>query len=175
MANLKKRSPTSAAVQKNAIDQATLLLKQLPEKPKEVWSLREAIEKLKDTITAALHKGYSYEEVSAMLTEKGVKISASSLKSYLAATKKDKSAGRTRKTRTPRAKKAVAEPVAVAALPVATASAGASTKEPKKRGPRAGSVQPKATAAKAKPTSKKTETKTAAKPTSTRTRKKNPA
>lgn len=90
MTTTKKRLPGSVIVQQTAIEQATSLLEQLPEKPKEVWSLREAIDLLQDSITTALHRGYSHEEVATMLADKGIKISVSSLKRYLAATKKDK-------------------------------------------------------------------------------------
>ncbi|MGG6294341.1 hypothetical protein ACQ4M4_07960 [Leptolyngbya sp. AN02str] len=97
----RRRSPSSTAVTKDSIEQAAEFLKDLPEKPKELWSLREAIDQLQDTIKSALDRGYSHEEVSAMLTEQGIKISPSSLKSYLAATNREKSAGgTTRKRRT---------------------------------------------------------------------------
>ena len=90
MATTKRRSPTSTLVSKSAISQASTILEDLPEKPKEIWSLREAIELLKDPITAALDRGYSYPEVSKMLSERGVEISASTLKYYLSAARKEK-------------------------------------------------------------------------------------
>lgn len=90
MATTKRRSPTSTLVSKSAISQASTVLEDLPEKPKEIWSLREAIELLKDPITAALDRGYSYPEVSKMLSERGVEISASTLKYYLSAARKEK-------------------------------------------------------------------------------------
>jgi hypothetical protein len=90
MVTTKRRSPTSTLVSKSAISQASTILEDLPEKPKEIWSLREAIELLKDPITAALDRGYSYPEVSKMLSERGVEISASTLKYYLSAARKEK-------------------------------------------------------------------------------------
>lgn len=90
MVTTKRRSPTSTLVSKGAIDQASSVLEELPEKPKEIWSLREAIDLLKDQISAALDRGYSYAEVSKMLTEKGVEISPSTLKYYLSSARKDK-------------------------------------------------------------------------------------
>lgn len=88
MAKASKRLPSSVSVSKSALDSATLTLQDLPEKPKENWSLREAVSVLQESISAALSKGYSYEEVAKMLTTKGVDISASSLKSYLSAAKR---------------------------------------------------------------------------------------
>lgn len=64
------------------------MLRDLPDKPRESWSLREAIHLLKDTIYGALDRGYSYEEVADLLSDRGIKISPSSLKSYLASSRK---------------------------------------------------------------------------------------
>jgi hypothetical protein len=99
MATTKRRSPTSTLVSKSAISQASSILEDLPEKPKEIWSLREAIELLKDPITAALDRGYSYPEVSKMLSERGVEISASTLKYYLSAARKEKDPNKPRTRR----------------------------------------------------------------------------
>lgn len=85
-----KRPPASVHVPKTAIEQATLALQDLPEKPRDSWSLREAIDVMHDVIAAALDKGYSYEEIAAMLSERGVEIRASSLKRYFAAARKEK-------------------------------------------------------------------------------------
>lgn len=90
MVRANKRLPSSVSVSKSALDSATSTLQGLPEKPKENWSLREAVSVLQESISAALSKGYSYEEVAKMLSEKSVEISASSLKSYLSAAKRQK-------------------------------------------------------------------------------------
>ncbi len=90
MATTKRRSPTSTLVSKGAISSASSILDGLPEKPKEIWSLREAIDLLKEPISAALDRGYSYAEVSKMLTEKGVEISPSTLKYYLSSARREK-------------------------------------------------------------------------------------
>ncbi len=90
MATTKRRSPTSTLVSKAAISSASSILEELPEKPKEIWSLREAIDLLKEPISAALDRGYSYAEVSKMLTEKGVEISPSTLKYYLSSARREK-------------------------------------------------------------------------------------
>ncbi len=102
MITTKKRLPGSATVQQTAIQQATSLLDQLPEKPKEIWTLKEAIDLLQDSITTALKRGYNYEEVAAMLADQGIQISVSSLKRYLASTKKEKAMSEVVKLRRPR-------------------------------------------------------------------------
>jgi hypothetical protein len=89
MVATKRRSPTSTLVSKDSINGASNALKELPEKPKEIWSLREAISLLKDQIIAALDRGYSYTEVSEMLSSKGVEISPSTLKYYLSSARKE--------------------------------------------------------------------------------------
>ena len=152
----RRRPSSSVSVQKHSIHQATQHLAQLPEKPRDAWSLREAIEQLKDPIDGALGRGYTHEEIAGMLSEKGVKISPSSLKSYLAATRKN-SEGKTRRAAKPRPRTAStaeaapkttrkkAVPVEVVAPPVETPVEPA----PKKRG-----VRPKSTAAPTKTAAK---------------------
>jgi hypothetical protein len=103
----KQRTSTSAAVRKAAIEQAGLSLQELPEKPKDTWSLREAVSLLHDSITTALSRGYSHEEVSALLGEQGVSITASSLKRYLATARREKEGpkSKTKRARKPRTSK----------------------------------------------------------------------
>ncbi|WP_088893679.1 hypothetical protein [Leptolyngbya ohadii] len=110
-------------VNKQSVEQAGSYLQDLPEKPKENLSLREAVGQLRDQIQAALAKGYSYDDLAKMLTEKGIEISATTLKSYVPAGKrqssKDKAAApktrtrRTRKTEESAAEAPVAEPAPV--------------------------------------------------------------
>lgn len=94
-------------VNKQSVEQAGSYLQELPEKPKENLSLREAVGQLRDQIQAALAKGYSYDDLAKMLTEKGIEISATTLKSYVPAgrrqSNKDKAAAP--KTRTRRSRK----------------------------------------------------------------------
>ena len=59
-------------------------------KPKQGMTLREAISKFKPTITKALKRGYTYEEVAAILTEEGISIKGATLKQYLAESKNKK-------------------------------------------------------------------------------------
>ncbi len=64
-------------------------------KPKQGMTLREAISKFKPTITKALRRGYTYEEVAAILTEEGISIKGATLKQYLAESKGKKRAAET--------------------------------------------------------------------------------
>lgn len=88
MAPTKRRSSASANISKAAIDQVGTTLQDLPEKPRENLSLREAVATLQDSITTALDRGYSYEEVVNILSRQGVDITVASLKRYLAAARK---------------------------------------------------------------------------------------
>ncbi|MDX2216656.1 MAG: hypothetical protein SFY66_25555 [Oculatellaceae cyanobacterium bins.114] len=95
MTTSKKRS--SVTVSKTSIDQATQTLQSLPEKPKQGWSLREAIDQMNDVISIAISKGYSYEELVELLRDQGIEISVSSLKNYLTRSKRENSAASTPK------------------------------------------------------------------------------
>jgi hypothetical protein len=117
-----KRAPNSVIVPKIAIEQATLALEALPEKPKERWSLREAVEHMQTSITAALEKGYTYDEVASMLSKQGVEIRASSLKRYLATAKKDDDAPAKPRGRRPRQAKTAAETIESVTATIAASS-----------------------------------------------------
>jgi hypothetical protein len=58
-------------------------LDQLESKPKEELSLRESIFFLHNKLTSALKKGYSYQDLSEILAEQDILISAATLKQYL--------------------------------------------------------------------------------------------
>ena len=73
-------------------------LGQLKEKPKEELTLRESIYFLRDKIKSALKKGYSYQDLSGILEEQGILISASTLKQYLTDITKE-SAGRRKRSK----------------------------------------------------------------------------
>ncbi|MDJ0536732.1 MAG: hypothetical protein QNJ70_30305 [Xenococcaceae cyanobacterium MO_207.B15] len=73
-------------------------LGQLKEKPKEELTLRESIYFLRDKLKSALKKGYSYEDLSDILEEQGILISASTLKQYLTDITKE-SAGRRKRSK----------------------------------------------------------------------------
>ncbi len=77
---------SSKTVQKVHIEklQATLVkLEQLEQKPKEELSVRESIYFLRDKLKTALNKGYSYQDLSEILAEQEILISAATLKQYL--------------------------------------------------------------------------------------------
>lgn len=136
MPRTKNRSSSSAAVSRAAIDQASSALQKLPEKPKASWSLREAVSLLYEAITTALSRGYSHEEVAQILAGKGVETTASSLKRYLAAVKREKGETnkKSRRPRQPRASKAAAtEEVTTAPTAAQTNGNGAGSAAPAKQ------------------------------------------
>jgi hypothetical protein len=71
-------------------------LEQLSTKPKSELTLRESILFLKDKLTAALKKGYNYQDLSEILSEQDILVSAATLKLYLTDISK-KSSSRKRK------------------------------------------------------------------------------
>lgn len=79
----KPRGSRGTTVKQGAIDDAQSALQALPEKPKEKLSLKEAVERLKAPLQAALAKGYSYQELAVMLKENDIIISAATLKNYV--------------------------------------------------------------------------------------------
>lgn len=83
MVGVSRRRPKATIVSKLAVDHASSFLQDLPEKPKENLSLREAVDRLRSEIQAAFAKGYSYEEVAQLLNQQGIDISASTLKNYV--------------------------------------------------------------------------------------------
>ena len=72
-------------------------LGQLKEKPKEELTLRESIYFLRDKLHSAMIKGYSYQDLSEILEEQDILISASTLKQYLTEIGKESSNRRKRK------------------------------------------------------------------------------
>lgn len=65
-------------------------LDQLESKPKEELSLRESIYFLRGKLNSALKKGYSYEDLSSILAEQEILVSAATLKLYLTENSKSK-------------------------------------------------------------------------------------
>jgi hypothetical protein len=174
MVATKRRSPTSTLVSKDSISGASSALKDLPEKPKEIWSLREAISLLKDQIILALDRGYTYTEVSQMLSSKGVEISPSTLKYYLSSARKED--GSSTKGRRRRTLSMTAETLQNGSDAL-DSEAGASEEKPKrekaapkatKSAPKTPAKQPAKAATKPAAKAKTTSTKT----TKTTTRKK---
>lgn len=178
MDNPRRRS-TTATVSKGAIAKAATALQALPEKPRENVPLREAMVVMEAAIRSALDKGYSLEEVSAMLTDKGVEVNSASLKYYMSPSRRGKMAEpptkkRGGKTRTEAPTEVTPAPVkdAVEKAPAkeqhkaedviaylldedtpngATSKTATEAASPKKRGGRRSGTTSTATAAKTKP------------------------
>lgn len=67
----------------NKLQTAFDKLEQLESKPVEELTLRESIYFLRDKLKSALKKGYSYEDLSEILSEQQILVSAATLKQYL--------------------------------------------------------------------------------------------
>ncbi len=75
--------------------QATLTkLEQLEEKRTEELTLRSSIHFLRDKLKSALKKGYSYQDLSEILEQQGILISAATLKQYLTESNKQAAKGK---------------------------------------------------------------------------------
>ncbi len=166
-------------VKQQAVEHAVTFLQELPEKPKEDLSLKEAVESLRDPIKSALAKGYSYQDLADLLSEKGIKISALTLKNYVPAGKRQ--TGKT-KGRKPRKAQENEVATAEAALPQAvtetTSPATPETEAPPakpRRGRAKGTVAAKTQTERqtraTQPTTKAASSSKAAKAPSTRRRK----
>lgn len=71
------------------IEETRAALEALPEKKRDRFTVGEAIAKLELPIQSALDKGYSRQDVVAVLNKAGVPISLSSLRYHLGGTAKD--------------------------------------------------------------------------------------
>lgn len=58
-------------------------LEQLKEKPQSEFNLRQSIYYLKDELKSALKKGYSYQDLSDILAEQEILVSAATLRQHL--------------------------------------------------------------------------------------------
>jgi hypothetical protein len=74
----------SQSIKKSALDKTVAELKKLPTKPKDVFSLRDAVYEIYADIQSVLAKGYSFDEVAALLSKGGIEIKGITLKQYLA-------------------------------------------------------------------------------------------
>lgn len=97
---------------RRSLKRASQVLTALPDKPPEPaqeWSIREAIALLQDVILAALDKGYSREDVAALLNQAGIPVSPPSLRYYLTRLQQSAqpkaAASRAKSARTPKPKK----------------------------------------------------------------------
>lgn len=171
MISTTRRSPNATLVTKSAIDQASDALQGLPEKTKEKLSLREAVDVLRDHITAALDKGYSYDDIAVMLAKQGVSIAPSSLKHYLARSNrqlKSKGAGTQTRRRRSAAKATPSAETEVIQSPEETAPPQAVSEAAPKRGRRSAA---KESATETKPKTRATSSRTKSVAASAPTRK----
>jgi hypothetical protein len=67
--------------------------KKLPPKPQEGLTLKQVILKSRTMINRALKRGYSYDEVAAILTEEGIPVKGATLRQYLTGSKPKNSKG----------------------------------------------------------------------------------
>lgn len=116
MVAVANKRPKAIIVTKNAVDQASAFFQKLPDKPKQNFSLREAVDQLREQIQSTLAKGYSYDDVAAMLKRQGIDISASTLKNYVPSGKRQTSKGKPTsiRTRGRRSKQAQSDELTVA-------------------------------------------------------------
>lgn len=184
MAAVPTKRPKASAVKQASIKDTNAFLQSLPEKPKEDLSLREAVEQMRDSVRGALAKGYTYQELAAMLTEKGIKISAFTLKNYVPSGRRRSSKEQVDKAVPKRGRKTkaeVGEEVVAKEAPVATTKNGsaptvetpaAPAKTPRGRGKTATAAKTKtgSEATVKQPTTRRTAStaaKSAAKPATT--------
>lgn len=93
---------TAKPNQKIHVDKLSATLEKLDSldvKQKSELTLRESIYLLRDKLRSALKKGYSYEDLSEILEEQGILVSAATLKQYLTESKKEASKGKNRASR----------------------------------------------------------------------------
>jgi hypothetical protein len=122
------RAVRTTIVKQDKVDQAMTFLKELPDKPKEDLSLREAVGHLRDSIKDALSKGYSYADLAKMLTDQGIKISTLTLKNYVPSGKRSAS-----KTKGRRTKKAQGEEAGAILSPDAQPESEAPARRPRRK------------------------------------------
>jgi len=175
MPQTRSRGTRASVVKPEVMGQVASFLDELPDKPKDQLSLKEAISELLEPIQAAFNKGYTYPEIADILRDHGIQISAFTLKSYVPRGRKQSSAKKAtapRKTRKPaEAASVIQEPAeastkATSAKAISTTSQRSTAKVAKPKA--ATSTSTRKTAAKAAPTAKTT---TTGKATGTTTRK----
>jgi hypothetical protein len=88
------RTKPGQKIHVDTLNTALSKLEQLETKPKSELNLRESIFFLKDKLNSALKKGYSYQDLSEILSEQQILISAATLKQYLTDMSKKNSSSR---------------------------------------------------------------------------------
>ena len=127
------RRPKAISVSKQAVDQAGALLGQLPEKPKENLSLRDAIDQLQEEIKEALSKGYTYIDVAGLLANKDILISPATLKRYVSMGRGRAAQARKEAAKTPRRSRKAATEASETPEAVETPSASSAPTGQRKR------------------------------------------
>lgn len=82
---------SSTGISRSTLEKAVLELQKIPPKIMQTMSLKEAVFLMHDPITQALNKGYSYADMSELLSQSGIKIAPSSLSVYLMEARRRKS------------------------------------------------------------------------------------
>ena len=75
--------PKNIRVQKSSIDDAISTFGNLPSKAPSDYSLREAIGQILPAIKDLISKGYNLDEISKLLAQKNIAISSTTLKQYI--------------------------------------------------------------------------------------------
>ena len=75
--------PKNIRVQKSSIDDAISTFGNLPSKAPSDYSLREAIGQILPAIKDLMNKGYNLDEISKLLAQKNIAISSTTLKQYI--------------------------------------------------------------------------------------------
>jgi hypothetical protein len=99
MALSTRKRPRASLVKQETVGHAISFLEELPEKTKEDLSLREAVGQMQEQIKAALDKGYNYDEIAKLLSEKGIRISALTLKNYAPSGRRQAGKGKAKRPR----------------------------------------------------------------------------
>lgn len=114
MAQSTGKRPRATLVKQDVVQQARKFLESLPEKTKDDFSVREAVDHLREELQAALARGYSYQDLAQILNGKGIKITVSTLKNYIPSGKrqatKEKATKAPRRTSRPEATAPLPEP-----------------------------------------------------------------
>lgn len=85
------RGTSGSIIKRTIIEKSTQTLKDLPIKEAEELTLREAVAEMYTEIQDVLKRGYSLDEVAAILTQNGIEIKGTTLKQYISVIKKQKS------------------------------------------------------------------------------------
>ncbi len=99
MATATRQRSRASLVKPENIGSAITFLQELPEKPKEDLSLKAAVGQMQQSIRETLAKGYSYDDIAKMLSEKGIVISALTLKNYVPSGKRQTSKAKAKRTK----------------------------------------------------------------------------